>query len=178
MKKFSAILIFVLVLGRFFPVSADYQFPNSIIEDCSENEQFCFSSTPADDYGVSGKTIVYRKDNKKKILYTIPKYGYFFISDDGRSSVVLTGHKGSPQKDHIGISFYYDGKVTKEYSTLEIAENEDNVERSAVGYTEVKSVEMDEKYFFLQRIDGGWIKFDMATGEIISKDPILGKVAE
>jgi hypothetical protein len=178
MKKVLVILIFLFVIGRSWPVSADFQVPNSVIEECSANEQFCFSSTPTSDYGVSGKTVVYRKDNKKEILYTVEKYGYFFISDDGRSLVVLTGHNGSPQKDHIGISFYYDGKVIKEYSTLEIAENEDNVERSAVGYSEVKSVEIDGKYFFLQRIDGGWIKFDISTGAIISKDPILGKVGK
>ncbi len=178
MQKFLIPFIIFFVLGVCLPVSADFQLPNSIIEECSSNEKFCFTSTPDSDYGISGKTVVYNKDKKSEILYTIEKYGYFFISDDGHSLVVLTGHNGSPQKDHIGISFYYDGKVIKEYSTLEIAENEDNVQRSVVGYNEVKSVEIDGKYFLLQRIDGGWIKFDISTGAIISKDPILGKVGK
>ena len=83
------------------------------------------------------------------------------------------GHQANDEQ--LALSFYFEGKLARRYSTLDIAGAPDNVSRSVSHYTVIGKVEgfrwlgTSNRYaFVIQTIDGRTLHFHPATGEIIT----------
>jgi len=74
------------------------------------------------------------------------------------------------QKKQMDPFFYKDGVLFKVFSTLDIAQDKKNISCTVPHYRISKIQKLDGKYSAVQRIDGGWIKFDITSGEMVSSD--------
>ena len=177
MKKFRWFFYICLMFGFSNPVWADSvgYAPITKYEVCSANNQFCAIYTVPNHNEKSETTTVYKKDNKEVILYTSNIFPSF-ISDDGRYIIESydfwdwRSEKCEANNDDKAVSFYKDGILLKAYSALDIAEDKNNVSCSVSHYESMNAKRLDGQYLLVQRIDGGWLKFDITTGEIVSRD--------
>jgi hypothetical protein len=149
---------------------------------------------PEDGPRQQGLTELYRVENTQDIL--VQTYDWFaqtlFVlcgpSDDVMIARVGPWHRGhSPREDDLAIAFYRSGKLTKAYTTLDIAGREPSQSGSISGYENVSasvshytvfasSPEMvrittiEGPYFNenweiqAQTIDGRMLIFDIETG--------------
>lgn len=130
-------------------------------------------SVPAESYGNGGKTRIYRVTEGDDEL--VHEYGWFSrriylvcnASDSTRPVGVAAvsmgpwarGHEASA--DVMALAFHFDGKTTREYSTLQIAGEPDNVSSSVSHYTVIDEVlgfrwvRGNEYVFELRTTNGG-----------------------
>lgn len=81
------------------------------------------------------------------------------------------GHEASDE--HLALAFYFDGKLKRRYSILDIAETAENVSWSVSHYSVIETIEgfrwsgSGNRYEFVVRtIDGRTLRFDPATGAL------------
>jgi hypothetical protein len=145
----------------------------------------CYAkSVPAESYGGKGTTHILRVTDSQDTL--AHSYDWFSqtiyiacnVSDDltptGISVVRFgpwaRGHTAS--LGHLAIGFYFKGKKLKEYSTLDIAGNPENVSASVSHYTVFEKVlgyrwlGGNRAVFDVKTTDGRTLSFDPATGEL------------
>ena len=130
--------------------------------------------------------IAYRlePDGSMKEIYRIT--GWYshqvLISMDAQYLVRMgpwhSGHKLS--KEHVAVEFYKDGKLLKDYSTLDLVKDARKIEPTVSHYFwrgEICRLDVDHK-FTLDTIDGVRYVFDATTGKILSEKRIEANKSE
>jgi hypothetical protein len=150
----------------------------------------CYAkSVPSSDYGNDGQTRVYAVEAGADRL--VATYDWFAntlrleCNVEGTSGAVGTsvvafgpwprGHEAS--KETLALAFYWNGKLLRRYSTLDIAGRPNNVSSSVSHYSVIDEIigyqwTSGNRYAFAVRTtDGRLLKFDAGTGKIISPPP-------
>ncbi len=182
MRQTGVILATLCLVAQ--PGFADEEASNRPIVQASRYGQCYAKSTPEESYGSKGKTTVYRVGGAEDAaLHTYDWYSQqIFIEcnvSDGKGPVGTAvvrlgpwarGHVASGE--HMAIGFNFDGRVVKEYSTLDIAGEPDNVERSVSHYIVIRQI------LGFRALTGNEYAFDVETisGQIVSYDPATGEV--
>jgi hypothetical protein len=139
---------------------------------------------PAESSGTNGVTRIYRVGKDQDVLehtYNWYTTQIYLSGASEKTSVVRfgrwnSGHEAST--NDLALAFYYDGRLLKSYSTLDIAGTPGNVSTSIShyewsgairGYGYVKSPSLDYLIygFILKTRDGRTLCFDVKTGELI-----------
>jgi len=177
-------------------IRADSQAPPQPLVFTSEGGgSALFTMVPAKldaDYKVTKKPfgIAYKLSEEGVLEELYRTSGWYsfrvFVSDDGKYLVQMgpwnAGHR--PEKDHLAVAFYKNGKLLKSYSTADLVQDPDKVMASASHYMwlaphynlklsagEAYSLrprlDYDNK-FTLNTIDGWTYEFDATNGKIAS----------
>lgn len=143
-------------------------------------------------YGIMSRL---NKSGKFEDLYRTSGWYSFeiFVSHDGVYLVRMgpwnVGHK--PQKDHLAVAFYKNGKLLKSYSTAQLVKDHEKVVASVSHYMWQASAsylpDLTEQQrqalapclnydntFKVHTIDGWTYEFDVTTGDIKSTTKIKG----
>ena len=137
-------------------------------------------SVPFHISGTSGITRVYRVDAEEDELkgtYDWYSFGiYPWCYSQGSSVAIVRVDSWSlgreAQREHSAISFFVDGELLKQYPTLDIAIEPENVVASVSHYRVFRQVEGVVKdgsgrvYFSVITIDGREMRFEIGTGNI------------
>ena len=173
----------LLALLICLPLLADEEASNRPMVATSEYGGCYAKSVPTEGYGNAGKTLIYRVTEGDDEL--VHEYGWFSnriylvcnASDSTRPTGVAAVSMGpwargrEASADVLALAFHYDGKTVREYSTLEIAGEPENVSSSVSHYTVVEEVlgfrwvRSNEYVFELRTADGRTLAFDAVTGE-------------
>ncbi len=156
---------------------ADDEASNRPIVRSSEYGAYFAKSIPSGYYGQEGVTLVYHVEADENILlYEYPWYASeMYLGGNGDGTLVRFGPwcRGSePLEDHLAIGFYRDGRVIREYSTLEIATLGSGVSES-VSHYEVFGQRLGFRsssygfFFEVMGVDDVLFCFDLETGEIV-----------
>jgi hypothetical protein len=149
----------------------------------------CYAkSEPSSDYGNDGETRIYAVEaGVDKLVATYDWFAHTLRLEcnvEGEAggavgtSVVAfgpwpRGHEAS--KETLALAFYWNGKLLRRYSTLDIAGRPDNVSSSVSHYTVIDEIIgyqwlSGNKYAFAVRTTNGRVlKFDAGTGKIVSQ---------
>ena len=184
MRKRIYTLVAVMALAA--PVRADEEAANAphVAVDVSGR---CYAkSVPAEPYGTSGSTSVYRVGfGADGLILTYPWYSpriYVQCNTPGVPlgiSIVQFGPwaRGSQAStSHLAIAFHANGRLLRSYSTLDIAGTPDNVSASVSHYQvfgEVEGFVYDGAVpvFRLHTTDGRRLTFEPATGNLLTTTP-------
>jgi len=139
---------------------------------------------PAGFSGTNGVTKIYRVGKDQDALeHTYPWYTtQIYVSGASEKTSVVrcgpwnTGHEANT--NDLALAFYYDGRLLKSYSTLDIAGKPDNVRTSVShyewspairGYGYIVSASSNYMIygFTLKTKDGRILCFDVKTGELV-----------
>lgn len=176
MKSTGLWAIGLLLVAR--GAAADDEASNRPVVRSSEYG-ICFArSTPDEDWGTSGETLVYRVGNGEDVL--ISRYDWFsseiYIGGPGDCTVVRFGpwqRGSSPDTSHFALGIYRDGETIREYSTSDMAEAGSGVSRS-VSHYEVFGERLGFRWldgetcvFEVEGVGGSLFSFDLATGDIL-----------
>ena len=149
----------------------------------------CYAkSVPSDSYGEAGTTRVYEvgaTDDRLLVTYEWFSQRIYLqcnMSSAGGIGVSVVqigpwprGHAASP--DHLALAFYFNDRLLRRYSTLDIAGRPDNVQASVSHYIVVERIDGyrwidgDRYAFDLRTVDGRVLSFDPTTGEVIGSSP-------
>lgn len=178
MKTLLAIIILLLT---FSPLAhADEEASNRPIVRSGQHGAVYAKSVPHDNYGQAGKTSVFAvgQDNDT-LLCTYDWYANeMYLGGTGDATLIRFGpwHRGQkPQADHLAIGIYRNGKVIKEYSTLDLQKLGSGLSQSVSHYQ-----------VFAQKLGFRWLKgndfvyevkgvnntlftFDLNTGHIVKQ---------
>src|SRR3990167_1569521 len=144
MKIKLCLIYFLLISLHGQYIFADDEAGNKMYVKSSECGQYYAKSIPEESYGFKGKTLIFKVDkDSDELVQTYDWYApQIYIFDNGLSIVRLgpwpRGQKAS--QDHSAIAFFKNGRLLKDYSTLDIAGSEDNVERSISHYRIFKDI--------------------------------------
>lgn len=144
----------------------------------------CYAkSVPKETYGEAGTTRVYEVGpTEDRLLAT---YDWFSQQIDLQCSMVRGGENGvsvvkigpwprghAASADHLALAFYFNDRLLKRYSTLDLAGRADNVQASVSHYMVVERIDgyrwIDgNRYAFdVRTVDGRTLSFDPTTGEL------------
>ena len=161
------------------PAFADEEASNSVHVAAATNGRHYAKSIPAESYGSKGETRIYRVTKDQDELETTFNWfaGELFLQDTAWGTSVVRlgpwarGHEAS--KDDLAIAFYLNGKLLKQYSTLDLAGKPDNVHSSTSHYTVwgkilgYRWIDSNDYAFDVEALDGKIISFNITTGEIL-----------
>jgi hypothetical protein len=137
---------------------------------------------PTETFGTNGVTRVYRVEKEQDVL--VHTYDWYspnmYVSGANRKVSIVrfghwsTGHQAS--SNDLALALYYDGKMLKSYSTLDIAGQPENVQTSVSHYTWCKRIVGYGHYalppsansiygFGIETLDGRKLCFNVTTGE-------------
>ena len=196
------LLIALVGLGHAAPAFADQEASNVAHVVAGPYGRCYAKSVPAHVYDPDGaprqqgRTTIFRVSNSEDVL--VRRFDWFSqriflkcgVGDDTVVVRVGAWHRGhDPRADHLAIAFYKGGKLSRRYSTLDIAGDEKagggglskyrNVSASVSHYTvftsgpemvrittNVGPVFRENWVIKAKTVDGRALVFDMATGEI------------
>ncbi len=175
MKPFLFVLAAIVLLSG--AALADQEASNRPIVRSSEYGAYYARSIPLADYGVEGVTRVYHVEaDEDTFLYEYPWYAAeMYLGGSGDGTLVRFGpwaRGREPSEDHLAIGFYRDGKVVREYSTLEIANLGSGVSES-VSHYEVFGERRgfrwngDDVFYEVMGVDDVLLRFDLENGELV-----------
>lgn len=156
---------------------ADQEASNRTIVRSSEYGAYYAKSIPLEDYGQEGVTRVYSVGtDEDTLLYEYPWYAAeMYMGGSGDGTLVRFGpwaRGREPHEDHLAIGFYRDGRVIREYSTLELANLGSGVSQSVSHYRV-----FGERRGFLWNSDGIFyevmgvgdvlLRFNLENGELV-----------
>jgi hypothetical protein len=180
-KKLFFLLIFAIILILSSNVLADDEASNRAYVKSSEYGTSFAKCIPDESYGPKGKTLVYSinpKDGSEQLIATYDWFSKQIYLMDYRGLVRLgpwqRGRKASA--NHLAIAFYKDGKLLKEYSTLDIAGKENNVSSSVSHYTVFEKIigfrwlGADDYAFDVQTNDNRTLSFNISTGNLFTQE--------
>jgi hypothetical protein len=178
MKTLCAIAILLLTVDCV--VRADDEAANRPVVRSSEYGAIYARSVPDESYGQKGKTKIFSvgRENDTVICEYDWYAGNIYIGGSGDATVIRFGpwHRGrKPQDDHLAIGIYRNGKVLKEYSTVEIQKMGSGVSGSVSHYQVFADrlgfrwVKGNDYVYEVKGVDGKVFTFDLNTGNIIEK---------
>lgn len=164
---------------------ADQEASNTTHVAASEYGRCYAKSVPTERYGAKGTTLVWQVSDAQDTL--VHSYDWFSQRihlacnvSDGLTPVGISVVRFGPwargraaSREHFAIGFYFKGKKLKEYSTLDIAGDPENVSASVSHYTVIEEVlgyrwlEGNKAVFEVKTNDGRTLSFDAATGGLL-----------
>jgi len=175
MRQHAVMLLALVFLhGSAF---ADEEASNRPIVRSSEYGAYYAKSIPSEDYGTIGVTRVYSVGTEEDtFLYEYPWYAAeIYMGGSGDGTMVRFGpwaRGREPREDHLAIGLYREGRVVREYSTLEIANLGSGVSHS-VSHYRVFGERLgfnwsgsDGVFFEVMGVGGGLLRFNLETGEL------------
>jgi hypothetical protein len=142
----------------------------------------CYAkAVPKGSWGQEGSTKVYVvRDAVDQLVHTFDWYAPTIyircaVAPKYAISVVQMGpwaRGQSASHGDLAFAFYYDGKLVRSYSTLDIAGLPDKVSRSVSHYAVIRKVlgyadKGNSTIFEVETEDGKRLAFDAATGEAV-----------
>ena len=196
-------ILFILFISAVGTVRADSIMPpRPLVFTNDYGSDVFFTMTPAlrdDDYNLIRKPygVAYKVDSSGKLNELYKTEGWYsfkiFISYDGQYLVRMgpwnTGSQ--PEDDHLAVAFYQNGKLLKEYSTLDLVKDTSKVIPTVSHYFWMapdptdRGISEAERHkfrlslglrnrFVIYTIDGWRYLFDITTGDIISESKTKG----
>lgn len=179
--KSSAAAMVVALAACCASASADDEASNRAVLRSSTYGGVYARSVPDDRYGQRGKTRVFSVGKDADAL--VCEYAWYanemYLGGDGDRTLVRFGpwQRGhAPQADHLALGIYRDGKMLREYSTLDLQQMGSGVSRSVSHYAVVQEHRgfrrlKDGAYIYdATGIGGKVLRFDLATGAPRSAD--------
>jgi hypothetical protein len=179
-KIVSAFTLFVMLCAS---VWADEEVGNSSIVRSSEYGRFYAKSVPDESYGQKGTTKMFSVGKDTDTLVCEYKWyaNEIYIGGNGDMTVIRFGpwQRGSkPEPNHFAIGIYRDGKVIREYSTLEMMSLGSEVSKTVSHYdvfTQPRHlgfrwVKENIYQFEVEGVSGKLFTFDLDNGAIIDKN--------
>ena len=177
--------LFVLTAWPLALASADQEASNAPHIAASEHGRCYVKSIPDELYAQKGRSHVYRVEHDEDVL--LHSFDWFshqiYVACNVSPpegpvgiSVVRFGRWSRGRKakaSHLALAFYFDGKLVRDYSTLDLAGSPSNVQPSVSHYVVVESVDGyewvtgNEHVFVVRTIDGRRLAFDPATGALV-----------
>jgi len=168
-------LVVIITHGK---ALGDSEFPNLHHVKSGRQGMVYAKSVPSECYGMKGVTKVFVVGSKEdKLVQTFNWFSnpIYLLSTGPGISVVrfgpwMRGRRASAEDFAIG--FYLNGKVLKEYTTLDIAGSPENVSWSESHYRVFRSIlgyrftDKNSWVFDVVLIDGTKIVFDTRTGKM------------
>jgi hypothetical protein len=177
MKPIQAAPAFALLMAFCGPAVADQEAGNRTIVRSSEHGIAYARSVPNDSYGQAGTTRVFRADKDGDKL--LQEYSWYaneiYLGGSADATLIRFGpwHRGrKPQEDHLALGIYRDGRVLREYSTLEFQKLGSGVSQSISHYTIFKRqlgfrwLKENDYVYEVEGIDGKVFTFDLGTGAL------------
>ncbi|MGB7622190.1 MAG: hypothetical protein WBN92_07545 [Terriglobia bacterium] len=134
------VVIAALVIASSAVVLADEEAGNRPVVRSSEYGSMYAKSVPKESYGQKGKTSVFRVGPDRDTL--ICEYEWYantiYIGGAGEDTLIRFGpwQRGrKPQKEHLALGIYRNGKTIREYSTAEMEKLGSGVFVSVSHYT-------------------------------------------
>ena len=180
MRVIAAAVALIAVSGTAY---ADEEASNTTHVAASEYGRCYAKSVPAESYGGKGTTYVLQvNDSQDTLLHT---YDWFSQEiqlacnvSDGLTPTGISLVRFGPwargrvaSREQLAVGFYFKGKKLKEYSTLDIAGEPENVSTSVSHYTVFEKVlgyrwlGGNKAVFEVKTSDGRMLSFDPATAE-------------
>ncbi len=169
-----ALMALLLLAGA---ALADQEASNRPVVRSSEYGAYYAKSIPLADYGAEGVTRVYHVEAEEDtFLYEYPWYAAeIYLGGSGDGTLVRFGPwaRGRvPSEDHLAIGFYRDGKIVREYSTLEMANLGSGVSESVSHYQvfgERRGFGWSGEAFIYEvmGVDDVLLRFDLENGELV-----------
>src|SRR5574341_355666 len=123
--KANILSTFALLTALCVQAVADDEAANHPVVRSSEYGGAYAKSVPDESYGQKGKTRVFSVGKDRDTL--ICEYDWYaseiYIGGSGEGTLIRFGpwHRGSkPQENHLALGIYRNGKMLREYSTLEL----------------------------------------------------------
>jgi|CXWL01.1.fsa_nt_gi hypothetical protein len=182
-------VLFLAISGLFLTApfaSADDEASNQPLVVASEYGNCYAKSIPSASYGNEGQTRVYIVETGADTLVTT--YDWYAnrlflecnVADSSgvtALSVVAFGPwaRGQEARDDVlALAFYWNGRLLRRYSTLDIARRPNNVSASVSHYSVIDEVlgyqwaDGNRYHFAIRTIDNRVITFDPGAGTIVS----------
>ncbi|MBN1619957.1 hypothetical protein JW890_04485 [candidate division WOR-3 bacterium] len=173
-KLFLTVMTFLFLSGSAF---ADDEASNRPVVRGSQYGLTYAKSVPDAAYGDLGKTFIYSVGWEKDEL--ICEYNWYaneiYLGGPGETTVVRFGpwqRGGGPEENHFAIGFYRDGKVLRDYSTLEMKNLGSGISVS-VSHYEIfgdrlgfRWTDGDNYVFEVEGVSGKLFTFDISDGEL------------
>lgn len=177
-------LLAALLVGLFLATAQADEEAGNLPHVQSDSWGRCYAkSVPSESYGEAGVTRVYEVGTTEdRLLVTHDWFGPQIylqcnMSSAGGSGVSVVqigpwprGHVASAA--HLALAFYFNDRLLKRHSTLDLAGRPDNVQASVSHYIVIERIDGyrwidgDRYAFDLRTIDGRTLSFDPTTGEI------------
>jgi hypothetical protein len=173
-----AALSFTLSIATIF---ADDEAANRPVVRASEYGGMYGKSVPEENYGQKGQTSVFSVGAERDVLvYKYPWYAnIFYIGGSEERTLIRFGpwQRGrNPQKDHLALGIYRDGKTVKEYSTLEIVNFGSGISTSVSHYKVFgrhlgfRWLKENSYVYEVEGVSGKVFTFDLETGLLAEKN--------
>lgn len=183
MRGLRYVVVFVVIILQVSNALAD-SLPPMIPHVVAGKGGSCYvKSTPIYDakskknYQTQGRTIVYKVGKYEDIL--VHSYDWFSRNVYVACGNVVEGSYGigvvrsgplndgnKPDREHLALAFYFDGKLVKSYSTLDIAGDSKNV-RASLSHYEVFKQDIELVW------NGSWKNFEEGSGAYYSEKPVM-----
>lgn len=185
MKTLSAVAILLLTVNCV--VCADDEAGNRPVVRSSEYGSIYAKSVPDESYGQKGKTKVFSVGRESDTV--ICEHDWYaseiYIGGAADATLVRFGpwHRGrKPQDDHLAIGIYRNGKVLREYSTVEIQKMGSGVSESVSHYQVFgdrlgfRWLKGNAYVYEVKGASGKVFTFDLDTGNVIERatEPSVG----
>ncbi|MBZ5535071.1 MAG: hypothetical protein LAO31_03875 [Acidobacteriia bacterium] len=161
------VVIAAFVIASSAAVLADDEAGNRPVVRSSENGSVYAKSVPEENYGQKGKTSVFSVGADRDTL--ICEYEWYantiYIGGAGEQTLIRFGpwQRGrKPQKDHLALGTYRNGRTVREYSTAEMERLGSGLSTSVSHYT-----------IFRRHLGFRWLKGNSYVYEV---EGVSGKV--
>ena len=180
----NAKLLIIAALSLAFSIDiifADDEAANRPVVRSSEYGSMFGKSIPEESYGQKGKTRVFSVGaDRDTLVYEYPWYAnIFYIGGSGERTLIRFGpwQRGSnPEKDHLALGIYRDGKTVKEYSTIEMVNFGSGISTSVSHYTVFgqhlgfRWLKENNYVYEVEGVSGKVFTFDLETGLLAEKN--------
>lgn len=173
-------IIVVLMFALIFVAYADDEAANRPVVRSSEYGTAYAKSVPDESYGQKGKTRVFTVGRESDQLMC--EYDWYaneiYLGGVGGATLIRFGpwHRGrKPQDDHLAIGVYRDGKIVREYSTVEMQKLGSGVSGSVSHYQVLgqrlgfRWLKGNSYVYEVKGISGKVFTFDLDTGTLVER---------
>lgn len=187
--KANTLFVLVLLMALGVKATADDEAANRPIVQSSEYGTSYAKSVPDDSFGQRGKTRVFAVGKIRDTL--IGEYDWYaseiYIGGTGAGTLVRFGpwQRGrEPKRSDLALGIYRDGKMIREYSTLELQKLGSGVSTSVSHYgifqrrLGFRWLTENSYVFEVESANGRIFSFDLDTGAVAVKDAEQGAPAD
>ena len=182
----AALIVTALIITALaMPARADDEASNRPLVVTSQYGNCYARSIPSGTYGNEGRTQIFLVEAEAdRLIHTYDWYAHTLRLEcnvagaDGSVGVSVVGFgpwaRGQAADDEtLALAFYWNGRLLRRYSTLDLAERPDNVQASISHYTVIdgvigyQSIAGNRYAFAVRLVDGRELVFDAGAGALV-----------